>query len=69
MDHKTTGTKTALVELTEAELDYVSGGKITLVTRNPQGHVTSGNPASPSQTQTAENPSGHAPPGQQAGLQ
>jgi len=55
----------AIRELALAELDQVTGGAITTVVRNPQGHETSGNPASKSQTLVAENPAGHAPPGQQ----
>jgi bacteriocin-like protein len=55
-------------ELTEKELDHVSGGSITTVTEttNPQGHVTQGTAGQAQTTTTvAKNPAGQEPPGQQ----
>jgi hypothetical protein len=53
-----------LTELTEKEVDHVSGGAITTETTNPQGHVTQGTPGQ-AQTTVAVNPAGNEPPGQQ----
>ena len=49
-------------ELSEKELNQVSGGAIEPVTRNPAGHETQGQ--GEALTTTNENPAGHAPAGQ-----
>ena len=53
---------TEVRELTETEIEHVSGGTITTVTRNPQGHETQGQ--GQTQTTVSENPAGKPPPGQ-----
>jgi hypothetical protein len=63
-----------LRELTDYELDQVSAGANgfttteTSFTTNPNGHITNGNPSSPSQTETTTtltyNKNGHLVPGQ-----
>jgi hypothetical protein len=58
-----TGSQTSeLAELTDAELGLVFGGKITQVHVNGGGNTPNGNANGvPTENQ---NPSGHAPPGQ-----
>lgn len=51
-----------LRELTEAELDCVSGGAITSVQINGGGNTPQGNANGVPTTNV--NPAGHAPPGQ-----
>ena len=53
---------TALMLALTMAFGSVAIAKIEPVTRNPQGHETQGQ--GQAQTTTNENPSGHAPPGQ-----
>jgi hypothetical protein len=57
-----TDTGSAIVTLTDTQLDTIAAGAITPVTRNPAGHETQGQ--GQAQTTTNENPAGHAPEGQ-----
>jgi hypothetical protein len=60
--HKESFTSTTLAELTDEQLDRVTGGKITPVKVNGGGNTPNGQANGvPSENQ---NPSGHAPPGQ-----
>ena len=54
------------VELTDAEIEAVHGGKIEPVLTNPGGNEPQGGGAENGNaiTSTNENPAGHAPPGQ-----
>jgi hypothetical protein len=50
--------------LSDAELDLVSGGKITTEKVNNQGHVVSDNSNGQTIDTVSVNPQGHKPPGQ-----